>query len=71
MLTMMPPRDDVPQMDDALRAEQFDALVQELLPIVRQLWPHLDAVAALRATAELAEVRMKDGEPLKWGPPRL
>ena len=68
---MMPPRDDVPQMDDALRAEQFDALVQELLPMVRQLWPHLDAVAALRATAELAEVRMKDGEPLKWGPPRL
>jgi hypothetical protein len=67
----MPSRDDIPQMDDALRAEQFDALVREMLPMVRQLWPHLDAVAALRATAELAEVRMRDGERLTWGPPRL
>jgi hypothetical protein len=58
-------------MDDALRAEQFDALVQELLPMVRKLWPHLDAVAALRATARLAETRMKEGERLTWGPPRL
>ena len=57
----MPPRDDMPQTDDALRAEQFDALVQELLPMVRQLWPELDPVAALRATAELAEARMKEG----------
>jgi hypothetical protein len=67
----MPPRDDIPQMDDALRAEQFDALVQELLPMVRQLWPELDPVAALRATAELAEARMKEGGKLTWGPPRL
>ncbi|MFL5606066.1 MAG: hypothetical protein ACJ8AD_06440 [Gemmatimonadaceae bacterium] len=58
-------------MDDALRAEQFDALVQELLPIVRELWPHLDAVAALRATAELAEARMKEGGQLTWGRPKL
>lgn len=58
-------------MDDALRAERFDALVQELLPMVRQIWPHLDAVATLRATAELAEVRMKEGGRLSWGSPRL
>jgi hypothetical protein len=67
----MPPRDDIPQMDDALRAEQFDALVQELLPMVRKLWPHLDAVAALRATAQLAESRLQEGGRLTWGPPRL
>jgi hypothetical protein len=67
----MSPRDDVPQTDDALRAEQFDALVRELLPLVRELWPHLDAVAALRATAELVEARMKEGGRLTWGPPRL
>ena len=67
----MPPRDDMPQTDDALRAEQFDALVRELLPMVRQLWPELDPVAALRATAELAEARMKEGGKLTWGPPRL
>jgi hypothetical protein len=71
MLSNMPPRDDIPPMDDALRAEQFDALVQELLPMVRELWPHLDVVAALRATAELAEARMRDGARLTWGPPRL
>jgi hypothetical protein len=67
----MSPRDDIPQMDDALRAEQFDALVQELLPLVRELFPHLDAVAALRATAELAEARMREDGRLTWGPPRL
>lgn len=56
---------------DPLRAEQFDALVQELLPMVRDLWPHLDAVSALRATARLAEFRLSNGGRLDWGPPKL
>jgi hypothetical protein len=64
-------RDENHEPFDPLRVEQFDALVQELLPMVRELWPHLDAVAALRATARLAEFRIKDGGRLTWGPPKL
>jgi hypothetical protein len=71
MLVCMFARDDDPEPDDPLRAEQFDALVQELLPLVRELWPHLDAVAALRATARMAEFRLKENGRLTWGPPRL
>ena len=49
------------------RAEQFDALVRELLPKVRLLSPHLSDVEALRAAALMAEYRLKDEETLVWG----
>jgi hypothetical protein len=71
MLVCMFARDDDPEPLDPLRAEQFDALVQELLPLVRELWPHLDTVAALRATARMAEFRLRENGRLTWGPPRI
>jgi hypothetical protein len=49
------------------RAEQFDALVQELYPKIRQLSPHLSAVEALRAATRMAEYRMDDEATLMWG----
>ena len=53
----------------SLRAEQFDALVRELLPKVRLLSPHLSDVEVLRAAARMAEYRMDDEKTLMWGPP--
>jgi hypothetical protein len=52
----------------SLRAEQFDALVRELLPKVRLLSPHLSDVEVLRAAARMAEYRMDDEKTLMWGP---
>jgi hypothetical protein len=52
----------------SLRAEQFDALVRELLPKVRLLSPHLSDVEVLRAAARMAEYRMEDEKTLMWGP---
>lgn len=49
------------------RAEQFDALVRELYPKIRQLSPHLSPVEALRAATRMAEYRMDDEDTLMWG----
>ena len=49
------------------RAEQFDALVRELYPKIRQLSPHLSPVEALRAATRMAEYRMDDEDILLWG----
>jgi hypothetical protein len=49
------------------RAEQFDALVRELLPKVRQLSPHLSEMEALRAATRMAEYRLNDEETVVWG----
>lgn len=49
------------------RAEQFDALVQELYPKIRELSPHLSPVEALRAATRMAEYRMDDEATLLWG----
>jgi hypothetical protein len=49
------------------RAEQFDALVRELYPKIRQLSPHLSPVEALRAATRMAEYRMDDEATLMWG----
>ena len=49
------------------RAEQFDALVRELYPKIRQLSPHLSPVEALRAATRMAEYRMDDEGTLMWG----
>jgi hypothetical protein len=49
------------------RAEQFDALVRELLPKIRQLSPHLSEIEALRAAARMAEYRLDDEATLVWG----
>ena len=49
------------------RAEQFDALVRELYPKIRQLSPHLSPVEALRAATRMAEYRMDDEAILLWG----
>ena len=49
------------------RAEQFDALVRDLYPKIRQLSPHLSPVEALRAATRMAEYRMDDEATLMWG----
>ena len=49
------------------RAEQFDALVRELYPKIRQLSPHLNPVEALRAATRMAEYRLDDEATLLWG----
>jgi len=49
------------------RAEQFDALVRELYPRIRQFSPHLSPVEALRAATRMAEYRMDDEATLMWG----
>jgi hypothetical protein len=43
-----------------LRAEEFDALMAELIPKVRMLQPHLSDVEVLRAAARMAEYRLAD-----------
>ena len=61
---------DVPDKDEPHaqpRAEQFDALVRELLPKVRLLSPHLSEVEALRAAARMAEYRLIDEDTIVWG----
>jgi hypothetical protein len=49
------------------RAEEFDRLVQELLPKVRALLPHLSDVEALRGAALMAEYRLAAEQTLVWG----
>lgn len=49
------------------RAEQFDALVHELLPKIRLLSPQLSETEVLRAAARMAEYRMDDEATLIWG----
>ena len=49
------------------RAEEFDALVRELYPKIRQLSPHLTEVEVLRAATRMAEYRMNDEATLMWG----
>jgi hypothetical protein len=51
------------------RAEQFDALVRELIPKIRLLQPHLTNVGVLRAAARMAEYRLYEDEGLVWGSP--
>jgi hypothetical protein len=48
---LQPPR-------DALYADEFDALVRDLLPRVRELLPGLSDVEAIRAAARMAEYRL-------------
>jgi hypothetical protein len=52
------------------RAEQFDALVKELLPKIRLLSPHLTDLEVLRAAARMAEYRLNDEATLLWDPLR-
>lgn len=61
---------DVTNDDNPLaqpRAEEFDALVRELYPKIRQFSPHLSPVEALRAATRMAEYRMDDEATLMWG----
>ncbi len=48
------------------RAEEFDALVQELLPNVRRFLPYLSTVEALRTASLMAEYRMADEDSVVW-----
>jgi hypothetical protein len=48
------------------RAEEFDALVRELLPKVKHILPHLSPVDALRAAALMAEYRLAEEQTLVW-----
>jgi hypothetical protein len=48
------------------RAEEFDALVQQLLPKVQQLLPHLSPIEALRGAALMAEYRIAEEQTLVW-----
>lgn len=43
-----------------MRADEFDALMTDLVPKVRQLLPHLSDVEVLRAAARMAEYRLED-----------
>jgi hypothetical protein len=45
---------------DSLSADEFDALVRELVPKVRELLPGLSDVEVLRAAARMAEYRLSD-----------
>ena len=45
---------------DSLYADEFDALVRELVPKVRELLPALSDVEVLRAAARMAEYRLSD-----------
>jgi hypothetical protein len=51
--------------------EEFDALVKELLPSVRELLPHLSDIEALRTTARMAEYRLNAEETLVWASRRF
>jgi hypothetical protein len=56
--------------DDPLaqpRLEEFAALVQALLPAVRQIAPQLTDIEALQAATRMAEYRMRDEAALIWG----
>jgi len=44
----------------SLRADEFDALMADLVPKVRMLQPHLTDVEVLRAAARMAEYRLAD-----------
>lgn len=44
----------------SLRADEFDALMAELVPKVRLLQPHLSDIEVLRAAARMAEYRLED-----------
>lgn len=44
----------------SLRADEFDALMTDLIPKVRMLQPHLSDVEVLRAAARMAEYRLAD-----------
>jgi len=44
----------------SLRADEFDALMVDLVPKVRMLQPHLSDVEVLRAAARMAEYRLAD-----------
>lgn len=43
---------------DSLHADEFDVLVRDLLPRVRQLLPELSDIEVLRAAARMAEYRL-------------
>jgi hypothetical protein len=49
------------------RAEEFDTLVRALLPVIRQISPHLSYLDALRAATRMAEYRLRDEGELFWG----
>ena len=65
------PIDPEPPKEDALLAEEFDALVRSMLPAVRRLRPELSTVEALRAAALVAEAHLRDEGRLTWVVPRL
>ena len=48
------------QRQDSLHADEFDALVRELIPKIRELLPHLSDVEVLCAAARMAEYRLSD-----------
>jgi hypothetical protein len=43
---------------DSLHADEFDVLVRELVPKVRELLPGLSDIEVLRAAARMAEYRL-------------
>jgi hypothetical protein len=49
------------------RLEEFDALVSALLPVIKQIAPHLSDVEALQAATRMAEYRIRDEAELIWG----
>lgn len=57
--------------DDPLQPEQFDFIVRQLLPTLRERRPDLSDVELLREAARLAEERLRSDGRLHWGPPRL
>lgn len=59
--TWLAPLGYVPaQAPDSLYAEEFDALVRELVPKIRLLVPRLSDLDVLRAAARMAEYRLTD-----------
>ena len=52
------PIDPEPSTDDPLRAEEFDALVRELLPTIRERSPAVSPLEALREASRLADAML-------------
>lgn len=65
------PRDADYPLEDPLRTEEFDGLVQALLPTVLARSPDLSAVEALREAARMAEAKLRETGWFSWGRPRL
>lgn len=68
-LRSVPPHEETDERPprEQLHAEQFDILMQELVPQVRELSPTLSDVEVLRLAAQLAEDRLREGGTLSIG----